>query len=128
MALIKCPECGKEVSDKAQNCINCGCPIAGLNPAGPVSVAVNGSGMVKMYIFDMKTGKELWCGRNGDVARFTVEGETEISVIGSMERRHPERGAKAVVRGGGKYEYKMRQSFWDGEYVNNEIDVIDSGK
>lgn len=28
MALIKCPECGKEVSDKAISCPNCGCPIA----------------------------------------------------------------------------------------------------
>lgn len=27
MALIKCPECGKEISDKAPNCINCGYPI-----------------------------------------------------------------------------------------------------
>lgn len=27
MALIKCPECGKEISDKAQSCIHCGCPI-----------------------------------------------------------------------------------------------------
>lgn len=27
MALIKCPECGKEISDKASNCPNCGCPI-----------------------------------------------------------------------------------------------------
>ena len=27
MALINCPECGKEVSDKASTCINCGCPI-----------------------------------------------------------------------------------------------------
>lgn len=27
MALIKCPECGKEVSDKADACIHCGCPI-----------------------------------------------------------------------------------------------------
>lgn len=26
MALIKCPECGKEFSDKAQACPNCGCP------------------------------------------------------------------------------------------------------
>lgn len=26
MALIKCPECGKEISDKAQCCPNCGCP------------------------------------------------------------------------------------------------------
>lgn len=28
MALIKCPECGKEFSDKAQACPNCGCPTS----------------------------------------------------------------------------------------------------
>lgn len=27
MALIKCPECGKEVSDKAKECIHCGYPL-----------------------------------------------------------------------------------------------------
>lgn len=27
--LIKCPECGKEVSDRAKQCIHCGFPIAG---------------------------------------------------------------------------------------------------
>lgn len=27
MALIKCSECGKEISDKAENCPNCGCPV-----------------------------------------------------------------------------------------------------
>lgn len=27
MAIIKCPECGREVSSKAQACIHCGCPI-----------------------------------------------------------------------------------------------------
>lgn len=27
MALIKCPECGKEVSDNAEICVNCGFPI-----------------------------------------------------------------------------------------------------
>lgn len=27
MALITCPECGKEFSDKASACPNCGCPI-----------------------------------------------------------------------------------------------------
>jgi len=26
MALIKCNECGKEISDKATTCIHCGCP------------------------------------------------------------------------------------------------------
>lgn len=27
MALIKCSECGKEISDKAKVCIHCGCPV-----------------------------------------------------------------------------------------------------
>ena len=31
MALIKCPECGKKISDKADACINCGCPLSEFN-------------------------------------------------------------------------------------------------
>ena len=27
MALIKCPECGKEISDQSKSCIHCGCPL-----------------------------------------------------------------------------------------------------
>jgi len=27
MALINCPECQKEISDKAESCPHCGCPI-----------------------------------------------------------------------------------------------------
>lgn len=27
MALIKCPECGKQISDKAEHCIGCGYPL-----------------------------------------------------------------------------------------------------
>ena len=27
MALIKCPECGKQISDQAEACPKCGCPI-----------------------------------------------------------------------------------------------------
>ena len=29
MAIIKCPECGKQISDKAPTCPNCGVQIAG---------------------------------------------------------------------------------------------------
>ena len=31
MALIKCPECGKEISDKAKACIHCGYPLDELS-------------------------------------------------------------------------------------------------
>lgn len=27
MALIKCIECGREISDQSKNCVHCGCPI-----------------------------------------------------------------------------------------------------
>ncbi|MCP4649641.1 MAG: hypothetical protein GY853_06120 [PVC group bacterium] len=27
MALINCPDCNKQISDKIANCIQCGCPI-----------------------------------------------------------------------------------------------------
>lgn len=27
MAIIQCPECGKEVSDKTKSCIHCGYPL-----------------------------------------------------------------------------------------------------
>ncbi len=29
MALIKCPECGKEISDQASKCPSCGYPVKG---------------------------------------------------------------------------------------------------
>ena len=38
MAIISCPECGKQISDRAISCPDCGCPI---NAAPVVSVQVN---------------------------------------------------------------------------------------
>jgi len=35
MGLVKCPDCTKEVSDKAPACIHCGRPKPGERPAAP---------------------------------------------------------------------------------------------
>jgi len=48
VALISCSECGKEVSDKAASCPNCGAPIAGvssvsLNPQSHAKVTRTGA-------------------------------------------------------------------------------------
>ena len=37
MALIKCPECGKEISDKAEICVNCGIKISDIENLHEVS-------------------------------------------------------------------------------------------
>ena len=52
MALIKCPECGKEISDKASACIGCGCPVSAMKaeavkPASPAAPA-NGTNFADM--------------------------------------------------------------------------------
>ena len=36
MALITCPECGKEISDKVTTCPNCGAPVNTTNTPDPV--------------------------------------------------------------------------------------------
>mgnify|MGYP002707457350 CR=1 FL=1 len=37
MAMIKCPECGKEISDKAESCPQCGCPLrSGCTDVEPI--------------------------------------------------------------------------------------------
>lgn len=47
MAMISCPECGKQISDRAASCPNCGCPIS----ATPVPEAkVNNSEADKMLL------------------------------------------------------------------------------
>ena len=49
MALIKCPECGKEVSDKALTCIHCGCPLVEKNHC-----IINGVDVDCSFLFDPK--------------------------------------------------------------------------
>ena len=41
MALIKCNECGKEISDKATTCINCGCPVEEKNKCAECGKDIN---------------------------------------------------------------------------------------
>ena len=41
MALIKCPECDKEVSDKAFACIHCGFPLNNIQPSKNENIYYN---------------------------------------------------------------------------------------
>ncbi len=85
MALIKCPECGKEVSDKAQNCPNCGYPIASSMPSGMVQIRVNPlkKGMMngkQGVAITSKNGETLWEGQTGDTAEIYFDGPADITV------------------------------------------------
>lgn len=88
MALIKCPECGKEISDKASVCPNCGCPIAEMTPNGTVRIKMPNNvvdGFVGLFSSRKATvtdtnGKILWSGLHGENANFTIDAPTKIII------------------------------------------------
>lgn len=49
MALIKCPECSKEVSDKAPVCIHCGYPLQEQSLTVPPAVSVSKKVVIPSY-------------------------------------------------------------------------------
>ena len=56
MALIKCPECGQEISDRAKACIHCGFPLSEEIDKNPLSkekpkkiVIINGEGKMLVH-------------------------------------------------------------------------------
>lgn len=49
MALIKCPECGKEISDKSKQCIHCGYPLELLTEQSPKEKEVTVNHKDKIY-------------------------------------------------------------------------------
>lgn len=40
MPLIKCPDCEKEISDRAASCIHCGCPISGVDASSTIATII----------------------------------------------------------------------------------------
>ncbi len=84
MAMIKCPECGKEVSDKAIACPNCAFPIAEAKNDGFIRIKLGTikskgiSGKQKVTI----TGddKILWEGIAGLIAEFKIENSIKVEI------------------------------------------------
>lgn len=78
MALIKCPECGKQISDKAASCPNCGCPIANA----PTSIKIrclSNDRSVRYHIF-MNGSVELGRGLIGSTVTLNIKTPMYITV------------------------------------------------
>ena len=127
MALIKCPECGREVSDRAGNCPQCGFPLSSLRTDGIVTIKIANGLAGTVRVLDMSNSSVLWSGRSGQIARFSIEKPTTIGIIFALMNK-PEKGLTAEVRAGGRYEMAWRDGFFVGGYTINEVDVIDSGR
>lgn len=82
MALIKCPECGKQISSQASSCPNCGCPIAS-RPTTVKIRCVSDIGKVKQFKFRRANGKDIIASTPvNSVATISISGPTDLKVCG----------------------------------------------
>lgn len=134
MALITCPDCGKQVSDKAPACPNCGCPIKVAKHDNRVRIqipnteALGGQGIINAFIakdaYVRSGARTLWEGKHGTMAIFEISAPAEITVdLGKWA--NPTTG-KVVP--GHRYQLVQDQGVhWKATFRLSEVDVIDSG-
>ena len=142
MAMIKCPECGNMVSDKAPACIHCGTPLQ-INKSVKIKIPRFVTGMMSQKASEAElkcNGKILWKGFSDQVASIEIE-EPNANVnilIKKAYTGHPfpffrDFTIKGFVMQGKKYEVRNARAslvFGDptkSDWVLSEVDVIDSG-
>lgn len=125
MAMMKCPECGNDVSDKAKTCIHCGFPISSLTPIQGTAIIKVGkldttNLWAKATIIDADTGAEIAKVRQGESFTIKVDKAMNIKVkFGPMMK-----AATATLNPNERVKYLLdRQTF---SLFLTKIDVIDS--
>lgn len=78
MALMNCPECGKEVSSFAVSCPGCGCPIAKKEEYVLIKLELADTTQ-SVSILD-ENEAVIWTGRSGEVAQIGLEGPTNVTI------------------------------------------------
>jgi hypothetical protein len=82
MALIKCPECNKDVSQMATNCPNCGCPIK--KESGKATFKIDGNwndGFRRTAeIHDIQTKKVIATLKMGGTTSFEVNRNMTVQI------------------------------------------------
>ena len=80
MALIKCPECGKEISDKALACIHCCYPLSLLTVGKQNNIKVKAKENLKEYYF-----KIINC--NGSNAKMIITLKNKFIIVLKMLKK-----------------------------------------
>lgn len=84
MALITCPECGKQVSNSASSCPNCGYPIA-ANCSTKIRIKIDSDPQSPAYpisIYNADTGQFLKSVPSGSVAELESDKPIRIYFAG----------------------------------------------
>ena len=130
MALVNCPECGKEISSLARACPNCGCPVEEMRSGGTVKIKMPNVDIGLLGLFSSRKatvetgdGKILWEGLHGQTANFDIEKSVNILIrLGSWANPF-----------GGRIEPRKKYAcvqdmgiHWKATFRLTEVDIIDA--
>jgi len=126
MALIKCPECQKEVSDKAKDCIHCGYPLITNDSVVKFKTARFPEAIVKIKFtfYNELTNEKLSEAYQGEIVTLNIDKPTVIRV-------HIGKGYKDAIlnykpHSNAKYEILAVSTFLKSKLVINEVDAFNS--
>lgn len=108
MALIKCPECGVEVSDHAANCIHCGYPIN--KPVSYATIRFEQTYAIRYTCTVICNGKEYTC-KQGESVEIPLDSPSSVQIKisggnGSCSGTISPNGRYHVTNGGGFFGFK----------------------
>lgn len=125
MALITCPECGKQVSSAAANCPNCGYPIA-ANCSTKIRIKIDSDPQTPGYtvhIFNASTSTLIKSVRSGSVVELDSEKPLRIYFAGMTKSPM----LTTTVEPGKKYHATWGPGLFSSKIIAcHEVDVIDS--
>lgn len=126
MALIKCPECGQEVSDKAAQCPRCAYPIVSIQSANVTKIKLppyndQTGPLSKIRIVDVNTEQELAIGGNDAIIDLHISKPTTICLRwGQLKSLW--KNSTFTVSPNKKYMLTWTPGFLMAKLVCNEVD------
>lgn len=124
MSLIKCPECGKEVSDRAPTCIHCGYPLHEQN-AMPVSKKVVLPSLKEQHSSDEPQTRYKWSmatmfvSGTADIETYLEQPQPVVFLDGLTENRANEIAQHFIVAG---LDVEILDSFADISFASASKD------
>lgn len=129
MAMIKCPECGKMVSNMAASCPGCGYPIAKLAPSGKVQIKFSSYYGTQSASLTAN-GKTLWQGKTGQIAELQFDRPTNVHISYSIGMYDAPGSCDGVIdpKRSKKYAVTSRPGLITMKLSLQPVDVFDSDR
>jgi hypothetical protein len=119
MALISCPECGQQVSDKAPTCPNCGVPIFQESKVVVYGYTQQFAINPKVHVF--WNGAPVGSVKKGGSLSFDISADGEVSFKSSVRR------ASVRVQAGRVTNIKISWDRITGKMIPQVVDVVTPG-